>query len=112
MILTAAPGLNGKINVQILDVNDASLQIYRMPNSFNPSFGTQGIFENNMYDNYIKTGLFVVPTDWTIWIVYNKPVFEGSVSIITWLEEYGPDDKAIIETEWQPTGTFWVDKAA
>ena len=78
----------GKIKVEILTVDDTKLQIYLMPNVFNLDYGTHGILENNKYFENIKSGEFVIPTDWHIIISYNPSIYQGIVSISTVVEEY------------------------
>ena len=59
------------------------------PNSFSTSLSdTKGILENNMvyaYDKQKSTGVFAVPSDWTVTVTYNVGMFAGSIVIETWL---------------------------
>lgn len=100
MIIGGAPGLNGKIKVEILDVDDVTIYIYEMPNSFSDSYGTHGLLENGKFHQRVKSGVYTVPTDWSIWIVFNPGVIGGGVSIRTWAEEYTEADVGRIESEW------------
>ena len=47
MKINGSAGLNGKVNVQILDVEDTNLMVFQMPTDFADSYGSHGILENN-----------------------------------------------------------------
>jgi hypothetical protein len=65
MRIKAEAALNGKIILEILDVNDARLNVFLMPNDFSGKYGTLGILENNKITKDPKDGArFEVPTDW------------------------------------------------
>jgi hypothetical protein len=71
--------LNGKIKVKIDRVMNINLYVYQMPNSFNEEkYGTKGIFENNKLDSKVRKGTYEVPTDWSLWIVYNPSYISGT----------------------------------
>jgi len=78
------------------------------PNSFATEMSdTHGILENNMvyaYDSKKTSGVYAVPSDWTVTIAYNVGMFAGSIVVETWLEEYTDKDAAFIR-KMQPTGT-------
>jgi len=96
--------MNGKLKVEIISVEDVSANIYLMPNSFSDSYGTHGILENNkMYIN-VESGTYTIPSDWSLWVVYNPGIFDGGINMKSWLEMLTQDDVSKIDSEWQPTG--------
>lgn len=52
-----------------------------------------------------------MPTDWSIWMVFNPGAFPGRVKLTSWTEEFTEADIKKISTEWQPTGTAYIDYA-
>lgn len=67
VVISASERLNGKLIVEIYSVNDASIRVYQMPNSFNREiYGTKGILENNRINITDEPAIFKVPTDWTV----------------------------------------------
>ena len=60
---------------------------------------------------YVKSesGLFVVPTDWTIIVSYNyERNKSGKVNMSTWVEEFVDSDVELFIPQFQPTGTYHV----
>lgn len=53
-------------------------------------------------------GTYTVPTDWSIWLVYDTPQVAGEVIIRTWADNYKASDEWYIKNDWQPTGTSFV----
>jgi hypothetical protein len=85
--------LNGKINVEIQQVTNVNLYIYLQPNHFSSQkYGTHGILENNKIHTKVTRGIYTVPTDWSIWLVYNPPIVAGEIRIKTWAQEYSASD--------------------
>ena len=85
--------LNGKINVEISQVTNVNLYIYLQPNHFNSQkYGTHGILENNKIYTKVTRGTYSVPTDWSVWLVYNPPIVAGEIRIKTWAQEYEASD--------------------
>ena len=77
MVIRASGHLNAKLNVEIQTVKNTNLILYEMPNSFSKDYGTHGILENNKIYNNERSGTKrTVPSDWSIWLVYN-PLFGG-----------------------------------
>ena len=83
-----------------------------MPNSFSESYGTHGILENNRIYNKVGSGRYYVPTDWSIWLIYNPTFGGGEIKFKHWVEDYTSDDVGRINGEWQPTGTEYIDADA
>ena len=115
--ITGANSMNGKLTVEILNVDDATLYIYLQPNNFNEEeMKTVGIIENNkVYNHYswTKAGRrYSVPSDWTIFLVYNVGYVNGAISVKSWVEPYTEKDISKIQGSWQPTGTYWVNTTA
>lgn len=81
-----------------------------MPKHFNPNYGFKGFFENNDYYTYQSEGTYEAPSDWVIYINYNSFVYDGSVLISSEVVEFDEDDISKINDEWQPTGTFYINK--
>ena len=109
--------MNGKLTVEIQNVDDATLYIYLQPNNFNEEeMKTVGIIENNkVYNHYswTKAGRrYTVPSDWTIFLVYNVGYVNGGISVKSWVSPYTEKDLAKIAGSWQPTGTYWVNATA
>ena len=66
-----------------------------MPNSFNTDNGNRGILENNRL--YKETGgMYYIPSDWSIWLVYNPKMGGGKIRFKTRMEEFNEDDKGRI----------------
>jgi hypothetical protein len=90
--LSAEPGINGKLILQIVSVENAQAYVFMQPNTFDKSLSpTHGLLENNMvyaYDKRKTSGVYAVPSDWTVTIAYNVGMFSGSIVVETWLEEY------------------------
>jgi len=90
-LISAIAGLNGKLVVDVSNVENANAYIFLQPNSFsNEISDTHGILENNMIYALTKekqrtSGSFEVPADWTIGIAYNVGNFAGGVSMTTWV---------------------------
>jgi len=77
-----------------------------MPNKFSDDFGTHGILENNMVHSKKKEGTFTVPSDWTVYLIYNIGYFNGVISLKSWVTEYVDADIEKLNTIWEPTGTY------
>mmetsp|Transcript_17839 Transcript_17839/g.27600 ORF Transcript_17839/g.27600 Transcript_17839/m.27600 type:complete len:170 (+) Transcript_17839:124-633(+) len=107
--IEAASHLNGKLIVEMDSVDQAKIYVYQQPNSFSDEIGTHGIIENNMIYTK-KNGKFVVPADWSIYIVYLTTNFGGEVILESYVTDYEDDDLARIDALWQPTGTYYVNK--
>ena len=54
-----------------MGVKEASLYVYEMPNTVQPSSKNIGIIENNRLYSIVSTGTYIVPTDWTVYLAYN-----------------------------------------
>jgi hypothetical protein len=82
------------------------------PNTFSRELSdTHGILENNMvysYDEKKSSGVFSVPSDWTVTVAYNVGMFAGSIVVESWLQEWEEADSAFIK-KMQPTGTHFED---
>lgn len=57
----------------------------------------------------VKGGTFTVPTDWSVWVVYNPSILPGVIKLKSWVEDFTKEDIQIIKNEWQPTGTAYID---
>ena len=57
-----------------------------------------------------KTNTWVVPTDWTVYVVYNVGMFSGSVITESSASQYDDSDIDFIK-KMQPTGTYHVSAA-
>jgi len=57
------------------------------------------------YDDRKTSGIYAVPSDWTVTIAYNVGMFAGSIVVETWLEEYTNNDTDFIK-KMAPTGTY------
>ena len=55
-------------------------------------------------------GVYEVPTDWTITLVYNVGYFKGGLSMRVKATNFVDEDKVKLDSEWQPTGTYHVTK--
>ena len=55
-----------------------------------------------------KVETFAVPTDWTVYIVYNIGMFKGEAIIKSYVTHYNDDDLDDIFQKWQPTGTSYI----
>jgi flagellar biosynthesis GTPase FlhF len=110
MEFTADQSLNGKHKISI-ESEGATIYVYMMPNAFNTDLSnTYGILENNQIKAKVTSGTYEVPTDWTLLIAYNVGYLDGRVSVRSWAEEYTKADEAKISSEWEPTGTYYVDE--
>ena len=98
MIFSADHALNGKIVVNLLHVNMADAFIYKMPNNIDRKKGTHGIDENNQ--TYIRnhSGRYEAPTDWSIYVVYNKNNEAGKIILSSWVENFSQTDKELLKT--------------
>ena len=63
-----------------------------MPNNFASSYGTTGILENNRIYTKVRSGTHYVPTDWSIWLVYNPLFGGGQIRFKYWAEDFTSDD--------------------
>ena len=53
-----------------------------MPNSFTTSHTTHGVLENNQIDARVQSGsIFEAPSDWTIYLIYNKQNNAGAIRL-------------------------------
>jgi hypothetical protein len=82
LVFKADSALNGKIVVDLLEVTNANVYVYKMPNSFTTSHTTQGVLENNQIDARVQSGsIFEAPADWTIYLIYNKYNDAGKIKL-------------------------------
>jgi len=92
-----------------VSVENAQAYVFMQPNTFDKSLSpTHGLLENNMvyaYDKRKTSGVYSVPSDWTVTIAYNVGMFAGSIVVETWLEEYTDQDEEFIK-KMAPTGTY------
>ena len=90
--------------------------VYLQPNKFTKEVSdTVGLLENMMVYPWKKAGgrstnTWEVPSDWTVYVVYNVGMFSGSVIIESSVSEYTDADIGFIKT-MQPTGTYHVSEA-
>lgn len=111
MVFWASNHLNGKMVVKLQSKEDADVHVFKMPKKFNTKrYPYQGLFENNDYRTYQRSGVYEVPSDWIVYIQYNVGIFDGNMRVSSWVEDYAESDVEKIKKEWQPTGTYWVDK--
>jgi hypothetical protein len=60
-----------------------------------------------------EEGILTVPTDWSIFLVYNfgdSDFNGGTIKIRTWAERYISKDKPYITKLWSPTSTFYSEE--
>jgi hypothetical protein len=51
-----------------------------------------------------------VPTDWSLWLVYDSaPNTQGVINLASWTEEITTFDKWYINNDWKPTTCFFGD---
>ena len=101
--------MNSKLKVQIWESKNADISLLLMPNTFNELYGTQGIFKSAIQYRQVKGGIYVVPTDWSIYVIYSyNPYQDGKVDVQSWVEKYQPEDDWYIENYWFPTATFYT----
>ena len=56
MMVTGGSSLNGKLTVEISNVDDSTLYVYLQPNNFKNNENTIGLIENNkVYNHYSWT---------------------------------------------------------
>lgn len=73
------------------------LQVYLIPNKFDQiKYGTQGILENNQVTQKVTTGKFQVPTDWSVWLVFNPGFLAGRVKVKSWVQYFSEADIPLI----------------
>jgi hypothetical protein len=41
----------------------------------------------------VATGSFAVPSDWSIYVIYNKGYLNGNITIESWVEQYNIGDE-------------------
>ena len=81
--------MNSKLKVQIWESKNADISLLLMPNTFNELYGTQGIFKSAIKYKLVKGGIYVVPTDWSIYLLYShEPYQSGKVVVESWVEQY------------------------
>lgn len=86
--------LNGKL-VLTVETNDAlSLTLYQFPNSMNED-NSNGIIENDLVYE-ITTGTYFVPTDWTMYFIYNLSFMDGKLVIHSKVELLTVEDQELI----------------
>ena len=95
MLFKVPSDLNGKLVLEI-EQNDANtLTLYQFPNSMNEG-NNNGIIENDLvYD--ITTGTYFVPTDWTMYFIYNLSFMPGKLVIHSKVELLTVEDQELIE---------------
>lgn len=82
------------------------------PNAFDSLIvGTHGILQNNKLYIKVRNGTYTVPSDWSLILIYQPTDYfsYGQVSLVTWADMFNQSDALKIKTEWQPTGTFYID---
>lgn len=110
MTIGGSSTLNGKLIVDI-ESEGASVYLYMMPNQFSKDASdTVGIVENNQIKAKVDYGSFEVPTDWSVYIVYNVGYMGGNINVKSWAQEYTEKDKTKIDGDWQPTGTYFISE--
>ena len=115
--------LHGKIVVKLMNVENSDVFIYKMPVNFKAVNGTHGsILENNQTSIKVTNGTFEAPTDWVIFLVYNKhkinqdelknPKLEiqGNIFISSWVEHFTDKDQSLLESVWQPTSLKYYSR--
>ena len=100
-MLSALPGLNGKLIVDIPIIQEGKAYVFLQPNNFNKDkVNTHGILENNkvyaLSGSKSTSGRFVVPADWTVSIAYVLGRKAGGMEVMTWVEEYADEDIELI----------------
>ena len=63
--------LNGKLVVEINEIQNSVVTLYMQPNNFIPE-GLETIVENNKVYFKPRKGRYEVPSDWSIYVVYNS----------------------------------------
>ena len=65
------------------------LHVFEMPNNFVSTYGTIGVAENQrVYSNNV-IGNYTVPSDWSVYIVFNKYGNKnGHIKVSSWVEEF------------------------
>jgi hypothetical protein len=54
--------------------------------------------ENNHLYPKVQSGSFAIPSDWSVYIIYNRGYLAGSITIDSWVEKYEEiDQEEIIE---------------
>ena len=110
-VIFKAINMNGKMHVEVQNVDNTKLVIYEMPENYDKNvIKSTGIVENNRM--YSGNGVYFVPTDWSLWLVYSPKFGGGNIKFKYWVEDYTSEDVGRINGEWQPTGTSYVDEAA
>lgn len=113
MVFSASEALNGKLKVTITASDDVDIHVFKMPRHWNKDlYYFKGFFENNDFYTYQETGVYEAPSDWVIYFHYNTNLFDGSIVVQSEVVEYDDADIDKIKREWQPTGTFYVNKTA
>jgi len=102
--------INGKIKVSIDQSSSINIFVFLMPNSFNEEeAGSRGILQNNLEERNVKNGAFEVPTDWSVWIVYNPSITAGQLTVSSWVDDLVSTDVSKIKGLWQPTRIAFID---
>ena len=110
-VIKANARLNGKIVVEIQKVRGVNMYLYLQPNHFNSKkYGTHGILENNKIYKNVVSGKYTVPTDWSIWLVYNPRNVGGHFKVKAYTTQFEKRDEWYIKNDWRPTGTSYVDQ--
>ena len=79
-----------------------------MPNSFTTSHNTHGVLENNQIDARVQSGsIFEAPSDWTIYLIYNKQNSAGAIRITSSVQKYTKYDLVFLDHAWKPTKTSY-----
>ena len=71
------------------------------------------LLENNQIYYKQTVGTFEVPTDWTVYIIYNYNngfgwPLSGSIHLEAWVEDLKAEDAQKITKEWRPTEVIYL----
>ena len=100
MVFTASGFLNGKLVVKIDGIEDAEAHVFAMPRHWNKEYPFHGIFENNDFFTYQKSGTYEFPSDWVIMIQYYIGYFDGDLRVSSEVLEYDENDIPKLENDW------------
>ena len=104
--INSTENLNGKLVLEIVNVDDATLYVYLQPNNFHVDQNkpTIGLIENNMvYNHYSWTKggrKYEIPTDWTAYLIYNVGYGNGAITVKSWIDQYKEEDISKFDTVW------------
>ena len=84
--------LNGKLILDIQEVKNTDLYIYKMPIALNKTYETGGSYDNKVNEKIKSGASFEMPVDWMVYFIYNKLASDGEVKLTSKVVKYTKAD--------------------